>query len=566
MHHRGWLGWALLCVAGCDAGTATDPHRAIDGVDEVSQPLSDLTAQCVFTAATGHVGLTLDAGDIAVLSRSATGALLINDLPCGAATTTTAHRIDVAQGTAGAQTVIVDYGGGLFGTGTAAGAGIAIDLGGDSPSDALKLIGTTGRDGFVLGASGLSINADSFLDVTLASAAQLVASLDDGDDSFSGAGSAVTGAAFAAAVMVYGGAGNDTLRGGAGDDTLYGNAGDDVFTTGAGPDGSDTLIGGAGNDTADYSTRTANLVLSNDPAIASGEAGELDAINADVEILKGGSGNDALYGGPGNDTLYGGPGNDTLSGGAGNDILYGDAGDDTFDEGSAPSGADVFNGGPGSDTISYAGRTAAVTISLDGVAHDGELGELDKVMADVENAIGGAGNDTITGSPADNVLDGGPGNDTIAGGAGNDILRGGPGDDTLRGDAGDDTFDEGSAASGADTMIGGAGIDLVDYSARSQPLTVVMDGVTASGEAGEADRIATDIENLTGGSAADTLTGNALDNLLQGGPGTAADSLYGLEGDDVLDGNGGNDVLDCGPGDGDLDLDLTTSSAIGCEL
>ena len=52
MQHPCWLGWTLLCVAGCDAGTSTDPHRAIDGVDEISQPLSDLTAQCVFTPAT----------------------------------------------------------------------------------------------------------------------------------------------------------------------------------------------------------------------------------------------------------------------------------------------------------------------------------------------------------------------------------------------------------------------------------------------------------------------------------------------------------------------------------
>jgi len=566
MQHRGWLGWALVCVTGCDAETSTAPHRAIDGVDEVSQALTDLTAKCVFTAATGRVALVLDAGDIAVLARGATGALLINDLPCGAATSTSARRIDVAQGTAGAQTLILDFGGGLFATGTASGPGVTLDLGGDSPGDALKLIGTTGRDHFVFGASGLSLNGDAMLDVTSAGTAQYVVSLDDGDDSFAGAGDAVTGAAFPTALTVYGGAGNDTLCGGAGDDTLNGGAGDDVFTTGTGRDGNDTLVGGAGSDTADYSPRTAALVLSNDPAVSSGETGEADIINADIEILKGGSGNDTLRGGSGNDTLYGGAGDDTLSGGAGNDTLYGDAGDDTFDEGSGPNGADVITGGAGTDTISYASRTARVVVSLDGLANDGEPGELDKVMLDVENVIGGAGDDTITGSAADNVLDGGPGNDTIAGGAGNDTLRGGPGDDVLRGDAGDDTFDEGNAASGADTMSGGAGTDLVDYTGRSQPLVVVMDGITASGETGEGDRIATDVENLTGGSAADSLTGNAADNLLQGGPGSAADALYGGAGDDVLDGNAGDDVLDCGTGDADLSLDLSIGSATGCEL
>jgi Ca2+-binding RTX toxin-like protein len=568
MQTRGWIGWAVVCVIGCDAGAPTDPHRAVDGIDEVSQPLTDLTAQCNFTAASHSVALILNDGDIAVIGRATSGALLLNGLPCGAATVTAVRRIDVTEGTAGAQTLILDYGGGLFAPGVAGGPGVTVDLGGHGQSDALKLIGTTGRDAFVFGAAGISVNGDGFVDVTAANVAQFVVSLDDGDDSFSGAGNATTGAAFPMALTVYGGAGNDTLRGGAGDDTLNGGAGNDTFTTGADPDGNDALVGGAGSDTADYSARTAAVALSidgmaNDGDIATGEA---DSIASDIEVLRGGLAGDTLTGGPGNDTLYGGPGNDTIAGGPGDDQLFGDDGDDTFDEGSTANGADVIHGGAGSDTVSYRSRTAAVSISLDGLARGGEPGELDRIMTDVENAIGGAGDDTITGSSADNVLDGGPGNDTIAGGAGNDTLRGGPGDDTLRGDAGDDTFDEGASANGADTMTGGAGIDLVDYSARTLPLIVVMDGVTASGESGEADRIATDIENVTGGSAGDALTGNAGDNLLQGGPGTAADTLVGLGGDDVLDGNGGSDLLDCGAGEGDIDLDDTASSVVGCEL
>ena len=38
----------------------------------------------------------------------------------------------------------------------------------------------------------------------------------------------------------------------------------------------------------------------------------------------------------------------------------------------------------------------------------------------IENAIGGSGNDTLTGNDADNTLEGGAGNDTLYGGAGND--------------------------------------------------------------------------------------------------------------------------------------------------
>jgi Ca2+-binding RTX toxin-like protein len=54
------------------------------------------------------------------------------------------------------------------------------------------------------------------------------------------------------------------------------------------------------------------------------------------------------------------------------------------------------------------------------------------------NLFGGEGNDTLTGSASDDVLDGGPGNDTLIGRGGNDILQGGPGNDTLIGGQGSD--------------------------------------------------------------------------------------------------------------------------------
>ncbi|MBC7974603.1 MAG: M10 family metallopeptidase C-terminal domain-containing protein, partial [Myxococcales bacterium] len=135
------------------------------------------------------------------------------------------------------------------------------------------------------------------------------------------------------------------------------------------------------------------------------------------------------------------------------------------------------------------------------------------------------------------------------------------------GDAGDDTFDE-AGDTGNDTLRGGGGTDTADYRARTSDLVIIMNEVTASGEAGEADHLAADIEHLIGGSGADSLTGNAADNVIEGGPGTAVDALFGLAGDDVLDGGAGTDLLDCGAGDADLDLDpdRDPSSAVGCEL
>jgi Ca2+-binding RTX toxin-like protein len=559
-----WISCVIGCGVGCGGGTDTVPHRPIDGVEEVSQPLSDLSAQCVFTPATHVLALTLEPGDIAVIARASDQTITINDIACGAATASSVRRIDVREGTAGAQTVIFDYGGGLFATGVTGAAGATIDLGGQA-GDSVKLIGTSGADAFAAGAAGVAINADGFVDVTLAGAPALVVSLDDGDDTFSGAGTAATGAALATAVTVYGGAGNDTLRGGNGDDLLHGGAGNDTFTTGALPDGADALHGDGGTDTADYGARTGAIGVTIDDVADDGAPGEGDDVATDIEILKGGAGDDQLTGSAGNDTIFGGPGNDTIAGGAGDDTLYGDAGNDTFDEGAQPSGADVLNGGAGIDTVSYAARTGNVTVILDALANDGEALERDKVMLDVENVTGGAGDDTLTGSAADNVLDGGAGDDTISGGAGDDTLRGGAGDDVLHGDAGNDRFDE-ALDTGDDTLVGGPGFDTADYHARTADLVVVMDGATASGELGETDHLATDIEGLIGGSGADDLTGNAADNQLEGGPGGAVDTLRGLAGDDVLDGGGGADVLDCGTGDADINLDATTTGAASCEL
>ncbi|MCX5746897.1 MAG: calcium-binding protein [Proteobacteria bacterium] len=471
-----------LIATSCGPEAAPASHRAIEGVEEVSEPLADLTAQCAFVLASHTLTLTLNAGDVALIARSG-AAITINDLPCGAATVANVQRIAVVEGTAGDQTLICDLGGGPFATGTASGPGIVIDLGGETTGDAVKVIGTTGVDRFAFGAAGLSTSGDAYVDLTATHVEKFVISLDDGNDTFSAAGDAVVGAAFPAHLDVFGGDGDDTLRGGAGDDTLTGGAGNDTFTTGALADGADRLVGGADVDTADYSPRTAPLAITIDDVANDGAASEGDDVRSDVEIVKGGAGADTITGSAGANTLYGGGGNDTLAGGAGDDVLYGEAGDDTFDEGAAANGADTLNGGAGIDTASYASRTSAVTIALDAIADDGEVGEHDKVATDVERVIGGAGDDTLTGSAGEDVLIGGAGDDHLAGGAGNDRLVGDAGDDVLFGDAGDDTFDEGAASNGADTMVGGTGRDRVDYAARTTAITVVMDGATRGGAA-----------------------------------------------------------------------------------
>jgi Ca2+-binding RTX toxin-like protein len=135
-----------------------------------------------------------------------------------------------------------------------------------------------------------------------------------------------------------------------------------------------------------------------------------------------------MIGGAGDDTIVGTAANNRLVGGPGDDLLRGKAGDDVLVGG---PGRDWLFGDAGSDTADYSDRTASLHISLDGRFDDGERGERDNVFPDVENVVGGSGNDVIVGSSRANRLEGRGGNDTITGGAGADRLYGGDGDDTL---------------------------------------------------------------------------------------------------------------------------------------
>jgi Ca2+-binding RTX toxin-like protein len=338
---------------------------------------------------------------------------------------------------------------------------------------------------------------------------------------------------------IVGGAGDDHLWSGTASDHLEGQDGADTFITGP---GADLVDGGAGTDTVTYIHRTAPVSVSLDDAANDGESGEHDNIRSDVENVIGGTGNDQILGSAaknildgddGNDIIegVGGWGTDTLHGGSGKDVLWGGGSMDSLDGG---PGADFIAGGGGTDVVHYDYAPSAVVVSLDDAANDGPSGEGDNVTADVENVIGSAYNDFLFGSSSANVLEGRGGSDVIDGRGGNDTLKGGPEGDSLRGDAGDDTLD---GEAGGDFLYGGPGTDLVTYAARSASVAASIDGAMNDGEAGEADSIASDVENLRGGNGADTLTGSAAANVLDGGPRN-----------DVLNGAGGDDTLVGGPG------------------
>ena len=289
------------------------------------------------------------------------------------------------------------------------------------------------------------------------------------------------------------------------------------------------------------------------------------------------------------------------NGGAGNDTLRGptEAISNTMN---GDVGADVIAGGAGDrDFVEYIFRVADVNVSLDDIANDGEASEGDNVRSTVEGARTGDGNDTITGTAADNLLGGGAGNDTITGGAGDDDIQGDEGNDKLGGDAGDDSVSAGPGADtlaggdgndflspgqvflatsdGADDVSGGSGADSMSVSANGvngNPVAVVitLDDLADDGIAGEGDNYRADIEDVQSfGDSTNTVVGNASPNII--GTSFRDDAINGGAGNDVLTSGGGNDTIaardgfadrvDCGVGTDVAIVDTLDLVGTNCE-
>ncbi len=242
-----------------------------------------------------------------------------------------------------------------------------------------------------------------------------------------------------------------------------------------------------------------------------------------------------------------GDGNDVVSMGDGTDTVFGEAGDDTFTQDDDQSDDYVY-GGSGIDLVDYSSRAQRVNVSLDGVQNDGEVGENDFIEADIEDLIGGDGNDDLNGNDLGaNVIDGGEGNDNIGGGGGVDTLIGGNGEDSLFGGGGADTVDGGNDG---DTLKGGANVDTITGGAGNDDLSGSTENDNLDGGAGD--------DSLLGETGDDTLTDPSGSNSLDGGPGddqitggSDAETIFGREGSDIIGGGDGNDTLNGGP---DVDI------------
>ena len=417
---------------------------------------------------------------------------------------------------------------------------------------------------------------------------------------------------------LIGGGGNDQLTGDAKDNVLNGGKGDDI------------LDGGAGSDTASYEDALWGVTIHLDQQVqdvtSAGQGKDTlisieniigsrwnDTLfgNADANHLQGGFGDDTLEAVGGNDLLEGGDGNDLLiatrEGGASGDKLFGGAGNDrlvtnksaaTLDGGdgndvfdvphvASMTGTIVIDGGAGVDTLDMSGRygdVANLTIDLTvkGRQDVGQGQFLD--LKNVENIIGGAGNDTLRGDAGDNLLRGGLGDDTLDGGAGFDIVSyrdglyntgvvvdltksvqtdlGGRGTDKLIsiegiegtafndqmiGDAHDNLF---IGVNGNDYFNGGDGLDIVSYADRDHAVKIDL-SLPYQKIDGAVDFTVdsyVSIEGVRGTSYDDELHGNDQDNALFGGAGN--DFLTVDGGHDLADGEAGDDTIAYYNGDG----------------
>jgi Ca2+-binding RTX toxin-like protein len=272
--------------------------------------------------------------------------------------------------------------------------------------------------------------------------------------------------------------------------------------------------------------------------------GAMNAVNridggAGNDTITGGNLNDELVGGLGNDNLYAGAGNDTINGGDGDDTVTGDAGDDIINGG---AGADKLYGGTGNDTIN-AGDGADTVTGDDGndIITGGAGNDLLYAGAGNDTVDAGDGDDTVTGDAGTDVLTGGLGNDTMYGGADNDTISGGDGADKLYGDGGNDIM---SGGNGNDIIDGGAGTDTLDTSYSAAAWTINLS--TNIAQSGMETDTVYNMENVTSGAGADTITGTNAANSINSGDGN--DTINAGAGDDTVNSGAGNDTITGGTG------------------
>ena len=323
---------------------------------------------------------------------------------------------------------------------------------------------------------------------------------------------ALQGATLEADVQLLGvSTGKLRLTGGPGSDTM-------TVVGAVSPNGIGELIlnPGAGNDSVQVSGNIGTITQSPPVDPGGDDRYVIDSFNGTIGgSLQLGSGNDVASTNASGLTLDGGAGDDRLSG---RGTLLGGAGSDQL----RPS---VFNtlvvGGDGPatdvDLLSYdqfAGPLVLSKSSPTGVFVQGDPTE----KLGIEQLAGGTGNDTLSGTGAQDVLLGGEGDDVLDGRGGGDVLDGGPGTNTV-------SYAVGPVPVTVDLNAGVGGAPPLDA------LRSIRRVVTGPGN-----------DVVTGSSADEVFTLGAGDDTINAGAGN--DSVSAGDGNDVLRGGPGADVLD----------------------
>ena len=435
-------------------------------------------------------------------------------------------------------------------------------------------------------------------------------------------------------VGIIGGAGNDTFIGGAGNDTIQGGKGTDTLDYSMGGNhiafdsvgigyvtivdpheaidqvsgietivlNSDNYLAMSGNDITLGDNLLANLMDADattftlDAQYATQLEFDASSVSSAYNlVVEGTNGDDTITGGGGIDTMSfehasgnvtfslaastaqitGGAGMDIITGfeniigSAHDDHLTGDANDNIIEGG---AGDDTLTGGGGTDTVSFGHATAAITLNLadQSAVTPIDLGDMGQDIIDgFANIIGSAYDDHLTGDANDNIIEGGLGNDILIGGGGGDtasyaaataavtvnlttgFATGGEGADILSGFANviGSAYDDHLTGDANDNIIdGGAGMDVADYSTVAANMTVELhsDESISVDYAGTGSDTLIHIEGIVTGSGNDNITGDSYANDIDGGAGD--DTINGGGGADTIHGGEGHDSIDGGDG------------------
>ncbi len=260
--------------------------------------------------------------------------------------------------------------------------------------------------------------------------------------------------------LASGGQGNDTLvrieqvTGSAFNDLLTGDSADNTLVGGA---GNDVLDGAGGSDAVSYANALAAVTVSLSAGTASGADGSDTLIG--IERIHGSAFNDELTGDGGQNVLRGNGGDDRIDGGAGTldaadytnapkavvvnlalgtasggdgsdtligiEQLIGSAYADTLVGDSSPNsfrgngGDDLIDGGLGVDSVDFSAAVSAVTVSL--WEHKVTGADGTDTLTSIEEVIGSAFADSLTGDAANNTFTGGGGDDSLDGDSGLDF-------------------------------------------------------------------------------------------------------------------------------------------------